>query len=69
MEIVIFLSRSANNKNRYMAFIEELHSLGCNAILVPGNVASLDDVERAVKSSTKPIRGVMQATMLLKVGN
>ena len=69
MGIVVFLSRSGKNQKRYAAFVKELRSLGCNAVLVPGNVACLADVERAVESSIKPIRGVMQATMLLQVSH
>lgn len=69
IEIVIFLSRSANNQNLQTAFTDELRSLGCNAILVPGNFASLAVVERAVESSPKLIRCVMRAKMLLKIGN
>lgn len=66
---VIFLSRSADDKDRYAGFVEELRSLGCKAVLVPGNITNLADVELAIKSATKPIRGAMQATMVLKVSH
>ncbi|RFU79720.1 polyketide synthase [Trichoderma arundinaceum] len=45
---------------------EKLRTLGCNAILVAGDVTQMADIERAIASATKPIRGVMQATLVLK---
>ncbi|KAF3763946.1 hypothetical protein M406DRAFT_85351 [Cryphonectria parasitica EP155] len=66
---IVFLSRSAGDQDRYAGFIEELRSLGCKAILVAGNVTNLSDVERAVQSATKPVRGAMQATMVLQDDN
>ncbi|KAK5988830.1 Highly reducing polyketide synthase pspA [Cladobotryum mycophilum] len=63
---LVFLSRSAGDRERHAKFIQELRTLGCDAVLVAGDVAQLEDVERAVKSATKPVRGVMQATMVLR---
>ncbi|KAF2195930.1 hypothetical protein K469DRAFT_545317 [Zopfia rhizophila CBS 207.26] len=63
---LIFLSRSAGDTERYSSFIRELRELGCTAIMVPGSVVSQVDVDHAMKRATRPIRGVMQASMVLQ---
>jgi len=35
--------------------------------MVSGSVIDENDVERAIKMATKPVRGVIQASMVLKV--
>ena len=35
--------------------------------MVSGSVTSENDVERAIKMATKPVHGVIQASMVLKV--
>lgn len=45
-----------------MAWLEDV---GVQAIVVKGDVTSTEDVERAVKSSSGPIRGVIQAPLEL----
>ena len=65
--IVIFLSRSAGTPGKYDRFISELEALGCSALMVSGSVSTIEDVERAVKASKRPIRGVFQASMVLRV--
>ena len=67
-DLVIFLSRSAGAPEKYANVVQELKALGCSAIMVSGSVISEKDVERAIKMATKPVRGVIQASMVLKVG-
>ncbi|KAM7185490.1 hypothetical protein V8F33_012377, partial [Rhypophila sp. PSN 637] len=62
---LVFLSRSATTPS-HDAFFQELACLGCTAIPVSGNVTNYDDVVRAVKTSNKPICGVLHASMVLE---
>jgi hypothetical protein len=69
----IFLSRSGADKPEAAALVEELHELtrskhtDLTVQVVRGDVSVKDDVGRAVSSATKPIKGVVQAAMVLKV--
>ncbi|KAK4206787.1 hypothetical protein QBC37DRAFT_457526 [Rhypophila decipiens] len=61
---LVFLSRSATNPS-HDAFFQELACLGCTAIPVSGDVTNYDDVVRAIKTTSKPICGVLHASMVL----
>jgi NAD(P)-dependent dehydrogenase (short-subunit alcohol dehydrogenase family) len=61
----VFLSRSAA-KPEHDAFFQELACLGCTSIRVSGDVANYDDVVRAVKAASRPICGVLHASMVLE---
>jgi len=63
---LVFLSRSGR-RNVNSAFFHELEEMGCTAQVFTGNVCSLGDVTNAVKNATKPIAGVMQMSMVLRV--
>lgn len=65
--IVIFLSRSAGASETYSHFIAELAGLGCKAIMIRGSVVNGEDVERSMRAATKPLAGVLQASMVLHV--
>lgn len=63
---LVFLSRSGRNeKNQY--FLQEMEALGCKGQVFTGSVANIDDVKRVVAKAEKPIRGVLQLSMALKV--
>jgi NAD(P)-dependent dehydrogenase (short-subunit alcohol dehydrogenase family) len=62
-----FLSRSAHDTPDTRGFVEELESQGCEAQLVPGSVSNMTDVEKAVKAGGRPIAGVMNLSMVLRV--
>lgn len=64
--LVIFLSRSATI-SRHGKFVRELEALGCSAILVAGSVNIKNDVRRAVKAASHPVRGLLQMSMVLNV--
>lgn len=66
---IVFLSRSAGHLPEHDLFIEEFAALGCEATLVSGDVAEFGHVLRAVKSAAKPIGGVLQAAMVLRVSS
>lgn len=69
----IFLSRSGADKPEAAALLEELYELArsqhpdLTVRVIRGDVSIRDDVSRAISSATKPIKGVVQAAMVLKV--
>ena len=66
---IVFLSRSAGSADDHHKFGAELASLGCTARFVAGDVCEYDHVIRAIKSTTKPIGGVLQASLVLRDSN
>lgn len=64
---IVFLSRSAGSIPQDDPFVMELSTLGCMATMVSGDVCNYDDVVRAIKAAGKPVAGVLQASMVLKV--
>ncbi|KAK3936656.1 KR domain-containing protein [Diplogelasinospora grovesii] len=66
---VIFLSRSAGEAGKYDKFVQELKALGCSAVMISGGVSVVEDVEKAVNATKRPIRGVLQASMILRDRN
>lgn len=64
---LVYLSRSAGRSSRDKAFFQELEVQGCNITAVAGSVANLNDVERAVAMCSRPIAGVIQMSMVLRV--
>lgn len=65
---LVYLSRSGDDKSGKLAdFFNELAAFGCGYRVFRGSVANQEDVERVVRDAKKPIRGVMQMAMELKV--
>lgn len=64
---LVFLSRSAGFLPEHKLFVEELAAMGCTATLVSGDVVKLDNVIQAMRAASKPIGGVFQAAMVLRV--
>lgn len=64
---LIFLSRSAGKSEEDQAFIGELEAQGCHVSCVLGNVTDLEAVKRAVATCTRPLVGVLQMAVDLKV--
>jgi hypothetical protein len=69
----IFLSRSGADKPEAAALVNELHKVArskypeLSVQVIRGDVSVRDDVQRAISCATKPIKGVVQAAMVLKV--
>ncbi len=65
----VFISKSGGTSPKTVAFMESLASLeeGVNAIIACGDVSNREDVEAAISLAKSPIRGVVQAAMVLKV--
>jgi D-arabinose 1-dehydrogenase-like Zn-dependent alcohol dehydrogenase len=64
---IIFMSRSAKFTPELQNYIRELGSQGCKVQLVAGSVSNVADVERAVHTAAKPIAGVINLSMVLRV--
>lgn len=65
----VFLSRSAGISEKSQAFLKELESQGCTAITISGSVTNSDDVHRAIAACTRPLEGVIQMSMVLRVSS
>ncbi|KAL8728510.1 MAG: hypothetical protein Q9166_005332 [cf. Caloplaca sp. 2 TL-2023] len=63
---LIYLSRSAGSCPDDGRLIEELNSMGCSAQLVRGTVTSLEDVTNALRNAERPVRGILQMSMVLR---
>jgi hypothetical protein len=64
---LIFLSRHAGLSVEDKAFLTELESSGCSVSAVAGRVQDMRDVNKAISKATRPIRGVIQFAMVLRV--
>ena len=64
-----FLSRSGVDSKQAAILVDDLKATGAAVEVIRGDVSVESDVQRAVKmiSTNHPIRGVVQAAMVLKV--
>jgi hypothetical protein len=62
----VFLSRSADSQ-AHRAFLNELETQGCSTQIFSGSVSNLADVVNTVQNTSKPIAGVIQMSMVLRV--
>ncbi|TQN69715.1 Highly reducing polyketide synthase FUM1 [Colletotrichum shisoi] len=67
---LVYLSRNGGGEetddNDSFCFFRELADQGCWATAVRGSVTSLADVERAIGAATRPVRGVINLSMVLR---
>jgi len=64
---LVYLSRSAGTTDEDQAFFKELEAQGCETHALAGSVNDLVDVQRAMALSQKPVSGVIQLSMILRV--
>lgn len=64
---LVFLSRSAGTSARDQSFVHELEIQGCTVVLVKADVSVLEDVMTAIRSCPRPIGGILQLSMVLRV--
>jgi hypothetical protein len=62
-----FFSRSAGKSDEDKAFMKELESQGCLTQAISGDVTVIGDVESAISNAHRPIAGILQMSMVLKV--
>lgn len=63
---LIYLSRNAGSGPDDESFVHELNSVGCQVQLVQGSVTNPDDVSRAVEGASRPLKGILQMSMVLR---
>jgi hypothetical protein len=64
---LVFLSRSAGTSLCSKAYFQELELMGCAVNAVSGSVMNFEDVQSAIALCPKPLAGVIQLAMDLKV--
>lgn len=64
---LVYLSRSAGSTKEDKTFFKELEVQACEVTAVAGSVTSLEDVQRAMAQAEKPIAGILQLSMVLRV--
>ena len=64
---ILFMGRSAKESPQNTPFFEELRALGSEVLTFSGSVTDLSDVEAAIKSATKPVKGIMQMSAVMRV--
>lgn len=64
---IMFLSRSAKEGPGTTPFFDELRTLGCEVLPFAGDVTCLLDVEAAMKQTTRPVKGIMQMSAVMRV--
>ena len=62
-----YLSRSGIKDRQAQNFIDVVRAKGVVVEIVRGDVSAMADVEMAVASCKRPIRGVVQGALVLKV--
>ncbi|BCR95830.1 type I polyketide synthase [Aspergillus luchuensis] len=63
---LIFFSRSAGTSEQDQRFIEELECQSCSVQTIQGSVINKEDVMSIVQVAKKPIKGVLQLSMVLQ---
>lgn len=64
---IMFLSRSAKEGPENTPFFDELRALECEVLPFAGDVTCLTDVEAAMKQTTRPVKGIMQMSAVMRV--
>ena len=64
---LIIMSRSGGDDERSQRVIRDLEALGAQVQIAKGDVSDLDDTRRVFKESSRPIKGVIQGAMVLRV--
>lgn len=64
---MVALSRSNYDDEASKGVIYHLNAMGTHVDLVRGDITQADDVRRCFKSATKPIGGIIQGAMVLRV--
>ncbi|KAK0370311.1 KR domain-containing protein [Colletotrichum limetticola] len=63
---LVFLSRKGGETTEDQRFVAELEAQGCSAITIRGDISSLADVNRAIKAGLRPLRGLINMSMVLR---
>lgn len=66
---LVALSRSGYDDAKSQAVIANLRSLGTSIQLLQGDVCKAEDVQSIFQTAVKPVGGVIQGAMVLRVCN
>ncbi len=64
---LVYLSPSAGTTEEHRNFEQELKCQGCEVVFVRGTAADMSDVQKAISHSPKPVKGLFQLALALKV--
>lgn len=64
---LIVMGRSGFDDKASQTVVANIEAEGCSVSLVQGDVTIKDDVNRAFKSGSAPVAGVVQGAMLVRV--
>jgi NADPH:quinone reductase-like Zn-dependent oxidoreductase len=64
---LVILSRSSYDDEKSRTVLKDLSSLGAQVCLTMGDVAKKEDVQRMFQDAPRPIGGIIQAAMVLRV--
>ena len=63
---LVYLSRNAGLNPEHDQFMKELGDMGCDVQFLQGSVIDMNDVAKAIKETTPPIKGILQMSMVLQ---
>jgi hypothetical protein len=66
---IVVMARSGYDDAGSQSIIYNLNAMGCHVDLVKGDITKIEDVRRAFQEASKPIGGVIQGAMVLRVSN
>ena len=64
---LVILCRSGYKDEKSQAVLKDISTEGCEVELFEGDVSNAEDVNRAFRGASFPIRGVIQGAMVLRV--
>lgn len=64
---IMVLSRSGYQDEKSQAVLHDLSTIGAQVDLVKGDVSNIEDVQRMFRQSTRPVAGIIQGAMVLRV--
>ena len=64
---ITILSRTGYQDEKSQAVLQDLSAVGAQVDLVKGDVSNIDDVQCMFRQSKKPVAGIIQGAMVLRV--
>ena len=64
---LVVMSRSGCDDSRSQGVLANLRHMGCEVVVVSGDVCQLEQVERALDAAPKPVAGIIHGAMVPKV--
>jgi hypothetical protein len=61
---LVIMSRSGCYDTRSQSVLARLRHMGCEVVIIQGDVCRLGDVERAIAAGPKPVAGIIHGAMV-----